>query len=98
MKGAMMLSDSFEGRLQRLELLAMNDQMLELFNAEYASMLEMLRDDLRSVNNIHDILIVLSRGNQLQALLKQHVTWVKQTYPADYEQALNEYHQETRLQ
>jgi hypothetical protein len=98
MNGGMMLSDTFEGKLQRLELLAMNDQMLAMFDAEYEAMLEMLRDDFKAASTLHDLEMVLQRGNQLQALLKQQVTWARQTYHAQYETALMEHHQTRQVQ
>lgn len=98
MKGAMMLQDTFEGRRQRLELLAMNDQMLELFNAEYDDLLLMLRDDFKAASTLHDVEVVLLRGNQLQALLERQVAWVKQTYAVQYAEALIDYHQTRQVQ
>ena len=89
--------DSFEGRLQRLELLSMNTRTMALFDSEYVDLFKALQNDLREADNIHDVEVVLQNGNQLQALLMKQIAWAKRTFPLQYAEALKGYHQTAGL-
>jgi hypothetical protein len=78
---------AFEDRLQDLELLLGDEKTLDLFTQVYEDLLNELRTDLDVASNIQDVAAIISRGNQLQILLRTEIAFIRKMRTAAMREA-----------